>query len=349
MNSIQPIFYLNVIAEFWEKNRFSKKPQAELFLMISTPLNAGVQLSDIAKHIRVYGNKIQKIIAQNILDLLEKGAKISPAFEGYYDELTLTAIRSGEESGLLSETLAQLAGDLDNQGSGLVMFFNAIKIPLIYVGIVMLTMWAMGKYFLPKISQGATHIPEDLLWLGQLSKIYEIGLVPFLALCALSSFAFLKFARTYTGSSRDDFDSLPFFAFFKSASGAAFISSYSMLRRNKILPASCLKSLSENGTPYIQYHVEAMLMTLIKGQDEVDALDVGLLNSERTSTLRLYATTEDGFVDSLSKAAKILMQDQSRNIKKIGSRTGSALMVFTFINVGWLALAYLSVSDITHT
>lgn len=349
MNNILPNLDMDFIVDRLEKKLFTKEQQSELFMMIAAPLNAGVQLSDIANHIFIYGNKIQKRIAQNLLDLLERGAKISPAFDGYYDELTLTALQAGEEAGLLPQTISQLSEDLGKQSSGMVIFLKAVQYPIILLSVIMPAVWALGKFFVPVVSKGAKGIPSDLILLGDVSKIYEVAALPFIVLCIMSFVGFSNIAKSYTGEHREALDNFPFFKFYKSASGTAFIRAYSMLRRNKLLPANCLESLYDNGTPYIRYHVSVMLTMLRSGKDEVDALNVGLLSNERISTLYLYATTQEGFVQSLTNSAQSLVSLQLETIKKMGNRTRISLIIFTVVNIAWLALAVVSVSDITYT
>lgn len=159
------------------------------------------------------------------------------------------------------------------------------------------------------------------------------------ALVALLVAGILSLTR-WTGRGRRFADRwFPPFVIYRHYTAAVFLAALGALLRTEMSIDLALTHLSARASGYLREHIEPIILTYRKGENEAAAFDTGLL--DHNMLIRIDAMAESG---SLKEAINVLSDDiviySGKLIGRIGVTLGTSIFLLISVFVGW-AFAFI--------
>lgn len=136
-------------------DRVSFNDIVDITRQLAIMLNAGLTIVDA---LDILNNQINRVSLKNLIEDISKqvkgGATLSSAMSRYpqhFSNLYIALIKSGEASGKLSEILLRLADNLDKQREFNTKLKGAMVYPLVVVTAMVVVMFIMITFVLPKM------------------------------------------------------------------------------------------------------------------------------------------------------------------------------------------------------
>jgi type IV pilus assembly protein PilC len=189
-------------------SRVSNKEVVILSRQIATLFEAQVSALRVFRLLaaEVDNKKLSEILTQ-VADDLQGGAPISTAMSRHpkvFSNFYVNMVRSGEESGKLSETFGYLADYLDRTYAVMSKAQNALIYPAFVIGVFVIVMVLMLTIVIPKISAILIDSGQEIplytkIVIGMSNVILHYGIFVFIALVIAAVFGF-RYAQTETGA-----------------------------------------------------------------------------------------------------------------------------------------------------
>lgn len=139
----------------------------------------------------------------------------------------------------------------------------------------------------------------------------------------------------WTGNARrlgDRF--IPPFVLYRQYTAAVFLNALGALLRTDMGVESALKHMYERATPYLRSHLEPIILTYRKGDNEAAAFNTGLL--DHNLVIRITAMSRSG---SLREALRQMSDDvvayTQRTIAVVGASTAGAILLLMVFFIIW--------------
>lgn len=215
VSSIEPVAKKSILSvELGFLKRVSNKEVVILSRQIATLFEAQVSALRIFRLLASeVDNKYLTEILTQVADDLQGGSPISKALARHpkvFSAFYVNMVRSGEESGKLSETFGYLADYLDRTYEVMSKAQNALIYPAFVIGVFVVVMGLMLTLVIPKISSilidSGQKIPmytQVVIWLSEALVHYGIFI-----LLAFAIGAFFAYRALQTGKGRLFFDQL---------------------------------------------------------------------------------------------------------------------------------------------
>lgn len=215
VSSIEPVAKKSILSvEIGFLKRVSNKEVVILSRQIATLFEAQVSALRIFRLLASeVDNKYLTEILTQVADDLQGGSPISKALARHpkvFSAFYVNMVRSGEESGKLSETFGYLADYLDRTYEVMSKAQNALIYPAFVIGVFVVVMGLMLTLVIPKISSilidSGQKIPmytQVVIWLSEALVHYGIFI-----LLAFAVGAFFAYRALQTGKGRLFFDQL---------------------------------------------------------------------------------------------------------------------------------------------
>lgn len=330
---------------------FNRKQQADLLAALSKPMRVGRPPLLIARHLVKFGTAPQRRIAQDMITNLRSGKGVVAALEGWYDEVTLSALRAAEKGGpkTLLQALMYLSENMTKFRSEKVAIFGKWLPPGIYIVITINIMMILEGALIPALS--AIGGEDKAAFFVAVMKFYKYQL-PFIMIALVGAIIYARWwLANHIGPFRDTFDHIRLFSGYRLSIGVNVVSTFALLSRFDMKPFHIVRLLEETGSPYQQSHVFNMKEALRGARSDdrigsskgiVNALDVGLLDDEYLSLLKLYAEADDEYaVEALEDAARDIQSQVLMRLKVFGVAGTLFLWVWLVFNLITIVLLLL--------
>lgn len=322
---------------------FNRKQQADFLRALSKPLRVGRPPLQVARHLVKFGTEPQKRIARDMITSLSSGRGVVAALEGWYDEVTLSALRAAEKGGpkTLLQALGYLSENMTKSSNAKAAIFGKWAYPGFFVGLTIMMMVFLEGLLVPVLSVG--DVPDNVNRFIAVMKFYKHQL-PFLMAGLTGLFIYSRWwLANHVGPIRDTFDHIKIFSGYRLSVGVNVVSTFALLSRFDMKPFHIVRLLEETGSPYQQSHVFNMKEALRGGRGDdgdgsskgiVNALDVGLLDDEYLSLLKLFAEADDKYaVEALEEAANDIQERVLVRLKRFGAVVTTLLWIWIVFNV----------------
>lgn len=302
------------------------KPSEQIRLLetIERLTQAGIPQKGIAEQLQKYGSKKEKSVGALCALSIKKGQTFSRPLDAILSNTAYLALQSGEQAGdfALGVTDAISALNLTKSSTG-TLGLVLVK-PLL--GIVsLLSLSALTSAFLfPKLAEqlprrrwGALSSFAD--GVGQWVLSYGWG-VAVLAACV--AFAVTLSLARWAGKSRGAVDSFIIFRQYRYIHCTNLLTAVAHQVAMGIPLKQALTYYQSNASPYLRFHITAMLNQIKQGKTNVgDIFDTGLLLDEEMDSLKILGEVGDADI-TLKKSALMhaqKLQHEIRTVKVLGS------------------------------
>ncbi|MDQ2077385.1 type II secretion system F family protein [Marinimicrobium sp. ABcell2] len=330
---------------------FNKKQQAQLLGTMTKPLRVGRPPVEVARHLAQFGSKQEKIIAGDILDNLRSGRGIVDALEGWYDDVTLSALRAAEHAGpnTFVEAIEYLSKNMLKSSKAKSAVLSKWAYPGVFVLASSFMIFWLSGFLLPTlVAMNQGQIPEGAQHFVSVANFYKYWFPWIVVLLVAGLFYARWWLANHVGPIRDTFDHIPLFSGYRLSIGANVVATFALLKRFDMKPFHIIRLLGDTGSPYQQSHVYNMkeaLRGVGKETQEgtkgiVNALDIGLLDDEYVSLVKLYAEADDAYIiEALEQAAEDIGERVMARLSKIA-------MIGTFFLWGWVLYNVIAVVSV---
>jgi type II secretory pathway component PulF len=321
------------------------KVQLTLFDQLIGLHSAGLGQKDILLQLQKFGGKSEQAVAQYALIEMGKGLSMAHGLKPFLSELAFQSLLAGETSGHPLQGLKDAKRVLTTQTLGAATLLKAIAIPVV-ISLVLLGVAALCSAFVfPSLAE---QMPMRQ-W-GSLSRLaYELGvlaqytlpiLIPLLVVLGITIALALPL---WSGRRQRMIEHVPFFWHYRLLQSVNLMTTLGHQISAGIGVKKALLHTHKNSTPYIQAHLDIMLMRIGQGKTNIgDVLSSGLLRREDENLLRLMGQTgQTGDVllksaalceAALTRSLQSLNANAIRAIKIVGALLG-ALLIFGIITL----------------
>ena len=312
--------------QFGKARKLDKNTQITILHTFSVHLKAKAPIDKICKHMLRYGSKEEKKLASRISTLLQAGKGISGAFEGLFEPVIIPALKAGESNGLLVETMESMSEQLSASTTGISAAFKKCAQPLVYVIATSLMLVWMIDFVIKDIAQMFVETPDSIKTIYLAGDFYKGPLLVVLAVAVVIYACMLILATEWTGKLREEYDDT-LFSIFKLKAASSFLVTFSLLRKNQIMPEDCLRYMSMSASPYLKYHLQKMKELSAKGVDDVKVINTGMIDEHTISYIRMFDGLDSEFINAMNKSVIDL------NVRIIGkySKMGGGLSIIFWL------------------
>mgnify|MGYP003108597081 CR=1 FL=1 len=324
---------------------FNRKRQAALLKTLAKPMKVGRPPVEIVKHLIQFGDNQQKVIAKDMLHNLRSGVRLTSALEGWYDEVTISALRAAEQSGqnTFVDALDYLGDKLTEASKAKMAIFAKWLYPAVFVVGTSALILGLNDFMVPTIlAMNNDQPPPNVQSFMDVADFY-LYRFPIIAVLFVAGLVYARWwFANHVGPIRDTIDHIKLFSGYRLSIGANVVSTFALLKRFDMKPLRIVQMLEETGSPYQQSHVFNMKEALKGGREEqregnkgiVNALDIGLLDDIYVSLLKLYAQASDEFVvEALELASEDIHQRVMERLGFLGMWVTLALWAWIGFNV----------------
>ena len=157
--------------------RIKLKDKSVFFRQLATMISAGIPISSAIEILseQTSNSRLKKII-KKLYARVSSGGTLGRALEEHpktFDTLTVSLVRSGEESGTLDNSLAKLAGFLEDQDALKKKIISALTYPAVVISIAMIVLGIMVTFVIPQFQKAFSSLDVKMPWLTQ--KTFELG------------------------------------------------------------------------------------------------------------------------------------------------------------------------------
>ncbi len=321
---------------------FTRNDQRAFLEDVSNLIKDGVPAPQSIATVQEISKGPTKEAAKDILQSISEGQRISESFAYWFPPSIVEVIRSGEEGGVLPETMKTAVDFLNQRDSALSSLLSSLMYPL--------TVFIMGcivsVFLRHSVFENFAAIKPVNLWPqnGQILMHFSLfmedwwWLVLIIALAIF--FAVRQILTTTTGDIRRIIDNIPMLRLYRDFAAARFMETLGLLLTNHVGFKNALTILQRNATRYLAWHIYLMQFRLSGGRENIaEVLDTGLVN--RADMLRLQVMAKGkGFDKALIHLGSQALERNTKNIKAAGKIFGgillgldAALLIFMIFSV----------------
>ena len=324
-------------SEWFARRAFKRKLQVEMLEDLVVALRCNLTVKDELEQIVLFGNSKLATPARAILREIKRAKPFSLAAVGWFPAVVIQAIKTGEANRCMPDALANAISVLKNGG---------ILLKLIGSNMYGASLFSLGtsapvaayKYiFIPKLKvikfDEFPFISKIAYWIGDFLSSYSNAIL--IGLLAFSCLMFFLM-NMRLNSFRKSVERFPFFNLYRLCTAISFLSSLTLMFKNKVALNVSLPLIANNSDGYMQGHTRAMIRHLksSKSRSLADIIDTGLF--DKAEVCRIKALTsrnnrETGFVlEKCTERHQILLDAK---IKRIGVVVGGVSMVYVAIMI----------------
>mgnify|MGYP003588295187 CR=1 FL=1 len=165
-------------SDFFDLSRKIKlKDKSIFFRQLSTMISAGIPIASAIEILseQTSSKRLKKII-KNLYTRVSSGGTLGRALEEYpktFDSLTVSLVRSGEESGTLDDSLSKLADFLEEQDALRKKIVSALTYPGVVMSIALIVLGIMVAVVIPQFQRAFSNLNVKMPMITQ--KTFEFG------------------------------------------------------------------------------------------------------------------------------------------------------------------------------
>jgi type II secretory pathway component PulF len=248
---------------------------------------------------RLYRNR--KNIAAGIISTVSRrfrdGAPLADALDGYVPLDELAVIRSGEQGGTLSDSLALIIQSVDGVRRVQAAIRRAAFTPTVYSIATFVLLWIIGRYVLPDLQQA---LPVQRAQ-GTVAILYALGdianslwaILPPLLLLAITAWLYWAMPN-WTSPKRLIAERYFPFSFYRDTTGFRWLMSFTSLLGAGVPDVEILQMQARSASPWLSQRLRTFHRAMINGTSLSGALFT------RTKDRRTYGFPNPDIVDDIA-------------------------------------------------
>lgn len=328
---------------------FFTTAQQRIFLEDALSLvEDGISLSQAIEIITAESTGVRAEVAQSIGHSIASGQGMAAGMEGWFSPIYIELIRSGEQSGVMQQSLKACVSTINRSMDVVRTCVSALLYPTLVV------LAALAVTVFVKIS-----VLEQFRQIKPMAQWPDIGRELFLLAAwfqytwwlVLLAIVFFVVGLMYllghlTGDWRLKLDRFPGFNIYRQFTAARLMSTLGLLMSNGVMLKNALVIMQAKAKSYLGWHLQQMEMQLARGKlNLADVLNTGLLDQSDMRRLRVLATGS-GFAHALQRLGEQSMERRLRLLRRLSHITGGVLLLLGAAVAMLLVFGLYSVSQV---
>jgi len=307
---------------------FSRAEQRAFLEDVTNLVNDGVPAPQAIATVQELSKGPTREAAKDILKTISEGQRISDGLVYWFPPSIVEIIRSGEQGGVLTQTMKTAVEFLKHRASALSSLLTSLVYPL-----TVLIMGLIVSVFLKhSVFENFAAIKPMSGWPanGRMLMILATFVERWWWLVAIIIvgiiIAIRQILTKVTGEIRKLIDAIPLFSLYRDYAAARFMETLGLLLTNRVGFKQALTILQRNATRYLAWHIYMMQFRLSGGRENIaDVLDTGVIKYADILRLRVMAKGK-GFDTALLHLGSQALERNTRNIKITGKMVGGILL-----------------------
>lgn len=280
------------------------------------------------------------------LNVLQEGRPFAEAIKGSAPNTEAIILAAGEESGDLAGALEQAAMVALTGHQLIKTLRTALTMPVVQLIILAVVMIGFSNKVAPTLEKSAPlwamqpshraffEFAGDVRQWWMLVVPLTIGLIV----------AMLASMPVYAGSMRKYLDRIPPWSIYRVYTSSTFmISLAALIQAGKPIEAS-IRFIRANSSPWMKTHLTEMISRLNLGQDQGDALDVGLFGDDLADTIAIYAKSSS-FQQSMKSVAAEALKTAIVDIEAKSAVAKTMATILLGVTIGWMFDSTMGIGD----
>lgn len=318
----------------------STEAKANLLLDIARQLQRDSSLSDVADDFEKYGSSLEKMVGKRLKTATKNAKPAHTAMEGIISDMSLEAIKSGEETGKLADgfLLAKMAVE-NNEG----LFGSLVRghiIPIIKILVVIIGLSVLADYIFSQMLELVPlrkwpSLSQSVYGLTSAINDYKLIIIAMVAMLVTAVGLLCKFS---TGSFRSLLDKLPFFKQYRILNASLMLTSIGVLLRADLPMLSAVSFQEKKASRYVAWHLNTIRQNIkrVKNGGTVgQMLDTGLINIREVNRLS-RAIAENEIADRIEDSAKdhfIQLEREIKHLNALNKYLFLAILIFSVLTM----------------
>lgn len=312
----------------------SIRTQADMMDDLATMLEAGIPIREVVDELgRCYPGRPADAV-RRMTQTLARGGDLSDGMRDFFSPVICDAVRAGLKCGRLTISLSLATGIMRARASAIGKFIGSMIYPVAIFVLSIVGIASMSVYVLPELGK---LVPANK-WTPLGRSVMAAGMFittfgPFLLLALFAAFGWAGWSLSkLTGPLRESLDRLPPWSLYRKYQAASFMMNLSLLLAADVKIKEALTHLAQRASPYVSWHLRAMLRRLSAPEGGVThALDTGLIDDRDIRRLRLMEQASD-----FDRALATMGQRAGDQVNKVIEIAGKILFVVVLLSTGGL-------------
>ncbi|MFK4705832.1 toxin co-regulated pilus biosynthesis protein E [Roseateles asaccharophilus] len=285
-------------------------------------------------------------IMRSLASSLSGGSTFSDAVRPFVADTEFIILSSGEKSGNLGAAFEQ-ASVVARAGVDMTKVVRKeLSTPVIQVALLIALLVGFSTNVAPSLAKSVPWSALDesqRMLFGLADIVAKTWFIVVPLLVGMVVLALWSMSR-YTGPARRIMDRIPPWSVYRTYAGSTFMISLAAMIGAGVPIESAIRFIKKSSMPWLSEYLGQMVGRLRSGNDQGEALDVGLLTDDLADTVAVYSKTSDfeSAMNSLGREAiKVGIEDITR---KAGvARTLATILIGLL--VAWMFDAMMGISD----
>lgn len=289
-----------------------------------------------------------KEVVNTVLLKISQGQGLADGLVGWYPLPIVEIIRAGELGGSLSENIKSAARALSAQTSALSDLISTSAYPLAVLGAGLLVCVYVKNSVLKNFAdiRPVETWPENGRSLYHFASMIEQGWWLVLILLVVGALLIAKTFQYFSGEYRQWFDKIPPLSLYRDVMASRFMETIGLLLINGMILKRALEVVRSNATPYIEGHIDRMILKLSGGRDNIaEVLDTGLIKEYDILRLKVIAKGK-GFEHALVRLGLLSAKANAKRIRLVTRIFGGVLLLMGASLLAFMIFAVYGVGSL---
>ncbi|WP_105903622.1 type II secretion system F family protein [Vibrio gangliei] len=310
-----------------KKNRvFNREQQLELLEDLILALNAKQSPLEAMRNSLEFCTPKNRTAYSEIYSVLNRGASLSRALDGWFDPMIVLSIKAGEGNRRQIQALENAKTTLENQSgvTGKIVKANGYPLFLIILGNVMNAVVAQLVIEPMLVDKPILSFPVITQISYSFGKFFMYNWY-FLVLAVFSLiFVIQIILATWTADVRfSRFDNFIIFKQYRILTASSFLRSMAVMLKSKQILKTALDAVKESSDPYLANHAKEMLYSISDKTGVGQVMDTGLLLDQEIARIKsITSKSNDGIDELLVMVAERHEKVLNKSLDRIGKYSG---------------------------
>lgn len=337
---------MNALELRWVKLQIGTSERLNLYNKIASFMEEGVDLQNIFEQLYIQYKKNKKndpraAMLREWNESISAGRSLSATMAEWVPPSEIMVIRAGEKSGnlanafrnavIITESSKKMVGALTSE-MGYPIFLLVMLFGLIYM---------FSVSIVPKL----TAVADPQTWPDVSYKLYEMATfvqtkwwVVLMCMALTAYFVSWSLPRL-VGVPRTYMDKIPPWSIYRTFQSSAFLVSVSAMLKTGIPIFEAIDDMKQMSKPYVQKHLEMIIMKLNTGRSIGVSMNSGFLDKETGMDVEIYAELR-GLDKSMEKIGLNAIENSIATIKTAAAIIKNTLLVIVAVYIGWTYYAF---------
>lgn len=327
---------------------FTRADQQAFLEDIAELIEDGVPAHSAVSIVGEVAKSATKDVVNSVMLKISEGQGLADGLVGWYPLPIVEIIRAGELGGSLAENIKSAARALSAQSSALADLLSATAYPLAVLGAGLLVSVYVKNSVLKNFAdiRPVSTWPENGRSLYHFASVIEEGWWLMLIFLVAAGFLIAKTFRYFSGEYRQWFDKIPPLSLYRDVMASRFMETMGLLLVNGMILKRALEVIRTNATPYMEGHVDRMILKLSGGRDNIaEVLDTGLIKEYDILRLKVIAKGK-GFEHALVRLGLLSAKANAKRIRLMTRIFGGILLMLGASLLAFMIFAVYGVGSL---